>query len=78
MASVASLAARPESEDPTGNTTSLKIAARAATFSAFAPLFTGQEEKVVTFQTMTKAEVMSTQLAQKRPPDTTLLNAVDS
>ena len=27
----------------------LKIAARAATFSAFAPLFTGQEDKVVTF-----------------------------
>ena len=32
LASVASLFARPEPEDPTGDKTSLKIAARAATF----------------------------------------------
>ena len=40
LASVASLVAWPESEDQTGDKTSLKIAARAATFSEFGPLFT--------------------------------------
>ena len=38
---VASLAARPEAKDPTGNKTSLNIAVRVDTFSEFALLFTG-------------------------------------
>ena len=38
---VASLAARPQAKDPTGNKTSLNIAVRVDTFSEFALMFTG-------------------------------------
>ena len=41
MASEARLVAPPESEDPPGDKTSLRIAATAATFSEFALLLTG-------------------------------------
>ena len=60
----------------TSDKTSLKIAARANTFSELALLFTwaGRPGGAVSDE----VGVMSTQLAQRQPPDTTLPNVVDS
>ena len=73
----ASLVARADSEDPPGDKTSLKIAARDTTFSPHR-CSKEQVDTVVPLQTMTKPGVMSTQLAQRKKALDTILPNVAS